>query len=643
MKKWKKIAAVLMAATVTVVNFQGSFVYAYDTAKEEMTAPVMEKTDDLHYIYVESPYLEAPGSQNIVVSWGDGTEDIQDMSITVARDDGEQEVWINSNREANTYLFTKEFKNSAEHHTYTVLDVNFKENGREQKFLLSELNAEAEFGVNKEYDGYGENVVSLEENQLLESSIVTIDENGHAEAKDNIAEALKEVSGGSQTQKERGGAVVVALDSGHDNRHGGAVNSKEKLIEQELTLKIANYTKAELEQYCGVRVYMTRTTNACPYPKTGKSGECIEQRALAAAKAGAKIYVSFHLNALEGSPYTNGAEVIFPNGNWKSQVGADGKALAQKIQKELIKLGLADRGIYSKDTTVNEKYPDGSSSDYFSVQICNKEHGIPGIIVEHAFITGSSDVNRFLKTEAGLKSLGVADANGIAEFLHLTKGKWEYVNGKGWRFLENGKYVAGTWKYIDAWYYFNAEGYMCTEWTNVYGTWYYLGQDGRMKTDWQYINNRWYYLHSNGAMQKGWRYVRNAWYYMNTDGAMQTGWLEDGKRFFYLHQSGRMGIGQVKISERDYLFKDNGALSDGWQFVEGKYYYIGKDDRKRTGWIYVGDTWYYMNADGIMQTGWLEEGGSTYYLYTSGGMHTGKAVIGGVSYYFDATGRLVKN
>ena len=60
---------------------------------------------------------------------------------------------------------------------------------------------------------------------------------------------------------------------------------------------------------------------------------------------------------------------------------------------ELTKLGLADRGIYSKDTTINERYPDNSLSDYFAVQIYNKENGIPGIIVEHAFISNSNDVN----------------------------------------------------------------------------------------------------------------------------------------------------------------------------------------------------------------------------------------------------------
>src|SRR5699024_543013 len=138
------------------------------------------------------------------------------------------------------------------------------------------------------------------------------------------------------------------------------------------------------------------------------------------ASAGAKIYVSFHLNSSTASSAA-GAEVIIPNNNWKPQVGQDGRALAEQIMTELTKLGLSNRGIYSKDTTINERYPDGSLSDYFAVQIYNKENGIPCIIVEHAFISNSSDVNRFLASESGLKQLGVADAAGIAKYLGLSK------------------------------------------------------------------------------------------------------------------------------------------------------------------------------------------------------------------------------
>ena len=178
---------------------------------------------------------------------------------------------------------------------------------------------------------------------------------------------------------------------------------------------------------------MTRTSSKCPYPNASPAGGCITARANAAAKAGAKIFVSFHLNA--ASSAAKGAEIIIPNYNWKSDVGAQGRELATKILNELSSIGLYNRGLYYKTGTDPEyKYPDGSLEDWFTVQVANKYNGIPGIIVEHAFLTNSGDVNNFLNNEDGLKKLGVADATGIAKYLGLTK-TGERVN------VEEGTYV----------------------------------------------------------------------------------------------------------------------------------------------------------------------------------------------------------
>ncbi len=43
-----------------------------------------------------------------------------------------------------------------------------------------------------------------------------------------------------------------------------------------------------------------------------------------------------------------GAEVIIPNYNWKSEVGAQGRELATKILNELSSIGLYNRGLYYK-------------------------------------------------------------------------------------------------------------------------------------------------------------------------------------------------------------------------------------------------------------------------------------------------------
>ena len=156
--------------------------------------------------------------------------------------------------------------------------------------------------------------------------------------------------------------------------------------------------------------------------------------------------VSIHLNSSVSSA-ASGAEVLVPNRNWKPEIGQQGEALADKILDELVAIGLDRRSIYSKDTTVGEKYPDGSLSDYFSVMIYNKENDIPGIIVEHAFISNSGDANTYLKTDDGLKSLGVADATGIAKYYGLSKGSWVWDDAAStwkWRGAD-GSYKTNYW------------------------------------------------------------------------------------------------------------------------------------------------------------------------------------------------------
>ena len=391
-----------------------------DTYSEEQI-----EENELHYIYIESPYLETPAIQRIVFSFETAFAENDRISITVLSSAGTEEEWELAKNVDNLYLFEKQYADEKASETYEVTSFNIERNGAVENIVVDAMETKAQFGVNQEYEGIDE-LAPLDEEQAaeeaeVETSVVTIDENGVTEAQDSIASALEEAGASAPSvlsdAAERSGNIVVALDPGHDSTHAGA--SAFGLREEELTLKIANYCKEELETYAGVSVYMTRTTSACPHPG-GSSGSDIAARADAAAAAGAKIFVSFHLNS-SASSAAAGAEVIVPNSSWKPQVGQDGRNLAEQIMAELTKLGLADRGIYSKDTTINERYPDGSISDYFAVQIYNKENGIPGIIVEHAFISNSSDVNRFLSSESGLKKLGVADATGIAKYLGRVK------------------------------------------------------------------------------------------------------------------------------------------------------------------------------------------------------------------------------
>ena len=707
----KRFIGVVLLVAMVFSNLQVQTIFAMndataliDETKREVETSIENR---LNYILVESPYLESPDTQNIVVSWGDGTEKIQSMELTVQKENGMLENWECSNRAEYLYVFSKTFSDGGEQSTYKVVDIRVEKNGKEQSFRLSDLKVEAEFGVNKRYNGIEElQPLSPENTSEVETSVVSIGENGEMQAQDNIVAALNAVSednGDSVKVRnvEKAGEIVVALDPGHDNSHGGT--SGYGLTEQGLTLKIANYAKAELESYNGVKVYMTRTTANCPYPGTSTGG-CIKQRVQAAAKAGAKIYVSFHLNS--GPANANGAEVIIPNNSWKPQVAVQGKELAEKILKELAAVGLNKRPtpIYSKDTTVNEKYPDGSKSDYFSVQIYTKEAGIPGITVEHAFLSNASDVNSFLKTETGLKKLGVADATGIAKYLGLSKGQWIQVGDK-WKYLTNGKYVVNQWLSIgEQRYYFDKNGYRVTGWQTIDGQTYYFMPDGHMHTGWLSFGSSYYYMMPDGHMHRGWLSFGNTYYYLNSegvrvtgwqtidgqkyyfmsdgarynngwlsfgstyyymmpDGHMHRGWLSFGNTYYYLNSEGVRVTGWHTIQGKEYYFDENGIRKDdvkksGWQTINGKKYYLdqngkyvigwlaidGKtyyfmpDGHMHTGWLSFGDTYYYMMPDGHMHTGWLSFGSTYYYMMPEGYMHRGWLSFGNTYYYMNSEG-----
>ena len=628
---------------------------------------------EIDYVYIESPYLQTPGTQRIVFSFGQQITGVDTISLTVEDEAGNQEDWELSEQTENLYLFEKAYTGDAYSGTYHAVSLNLS--GEDEKMImLDEVGIEAEFGVNQEYEGIEElepldETATEEEIAQVGASVVTIDENGVVEAQDSIADALNAVSASTsagtstfsasaRSASTRSKNFIVALDPGHDANDAGA--SANGLREEVLTLKIANYCKKELEQYNGVTVIMTRTGAACPCNCTS-AGSCIRQRVQWAVNQGAQVFISFHLNASTSSS-ANGAEVIVPNYSWKPALGTAGRQLAEKILDELEDLGLTRRSIYSKNTTVGEKYEDGSISDYFSVQIYCKENDIPGIIVEHAFITNSSDVNNYLKTDAGLKSLGVADATGIAKYLGLSKGYWSgdyyYVNGQPVK----GEYcIGGKWYYFDEstgrlklgfqtvgsrTVYYTRENGMAFGECLIDGKWYYFSEaNGNLQLGFQTVGTRTIYYTREDGMLFGEQCIDGKWYYFDANnGNVKLGFQKVGSRTVYYTLEDGMLFGKQEIDGKQYWFDEkNGNVKLGFQEVDGKTVYFTLEDGMISGEYCIDGKWlYFDNLTGELLLGFQTVGTRTVYYTKEEGMLFGEQCIDGKWYYFDANNGNVK-
>lgn len=210
--------------------------------------------------------------------------------------------------------------------------------------------------------------------------------------------------------------LVIVLDPGHGGSDVGASNTALGLYESEINLKIALACRDRLQQYDGIKVYMTHTGVRSEVAKSSLSS-----RVSVAGEVGADIFISLHINSAERKD-ANGAEVYVPITSHEPKYHEECSRLADGILTNLQALGLGSRGVKTRASGGGRVYTfdDGTSEKgdyYYVIGEPISRLGIPGILVEHAFIDGDSS---FLDTDAKLAALGVADAEAIARHYGLT-------------------------------------------------------------------------------------------------------------------------------------------------------------------------------------------------------------------------------
>ena len=429
-----------------------------DVASEEQEQAVEEKLGDasmMEYFLVDSPVVDNSVTENFVLSLNN-TEGYYDFSITVKKSDGST-FDLESNEQADNLVKFSRVFSAEEKGEYLVTSLHYSLNGEKYYLNFSDLGMNVKFGVDQEYTGYDETLpdmtedISKEEEELNNSVIQVTDVNNASEevAEGMMAQdfpaAMALIDEDVDTQSNEG--ITLCLDPGHGGAESGTLNYNGTGLEKDYNLKIAKYCYDELQKY-NCKVVMTRSTDKYM---------TLEERAEYAKQQGAQYLISLHLNA-SVSHKAYGAEVYYPNTNWRPDISEKGKVMAQSIQNELVKLGLYDRGIKFRTIDINEypnphRYDDNSIADYYGVIRNAKTRGITGLIIEHCCMDNESDFNKYLGSEEKIKQLGVADANGIVAALGLTKvvantnpsvTYQTHVQDYGWQEWKNDGEMSGT-------------------------------------------------------------------------------------------------------------------------------------------------------------------------------------------------------
>ena len=413
----------------------------------------------MEYFLVDNPTLTSGSAEHFVLSMNDANG-YSDFSITVQKTDGTTFDLEASEQVDKLVKFTKDFS-SADKGEYSVTTLHYTYNGEKYYLNFSNLGMDVKFGVDQEYSGYDETLPDMTQDVVEDDELnnAVIQVTNLDDASEEVAEgivasnteavmALVDENSDIATQANEG--VTICLDPGHGGNDSGAIGIN-NVYEKNLTLKIAQYCKQELEKY-NCHVVMTRT---------GDTNPSLEDRANFAKSQGAQYLISIHLNSAAGGGAV-GAEVYYPNTHWRPDISQNGKNVAQAIQNQLVSLGIRDRGIKFRTIDTNEypdpyRYDDGSVADYYGIIRNAKYNGLTGMIIEHCFINNVSDYNNYLNSDAKLQKLGVADANGIVSALGLTKASENsvvssspsisyqtHVQDYGWQSWKSNGEVSGT-------------------------------------------------------------------------------------------------------------------------------------------------------------------------------------------------------
>ena len=363
-----------------------------ESADEDFGVDVSENHEQVEpvdssfqYVYLAYPSLPNGTDQVVAFATPDDGDSLASATLNYVSANGVQGTIEASATAGNSAAFV--FGSQLESNTFFLTSINYALQGDG-----------SEHDVNLSDRDYSFTIVDSSTSSDG-TSVYYADGDGNAVEAQSIQQALEcaDSPDGISTYAERSArnVGVIALDAGHGGVDSGAQGNGKS--EADLTWKIMAACKSKLEAY-GFKVVLAREQSGY-YPSNDylyRVQRCIDQ--------GAQAFVSFHINS--GSSVAHGAEVYAPtaNGTDYTQVSVE---LANKVMNNLAAMGLTYRGVFQMEV-----------GDEFAVIRCAREQGIPGILIEHGFISNYGDVANYFSDD-GCRRLGEADAAAIiAQFPH---------------------------------------------------------------------------------------------------------------------------------------------------------------------------------------------------------------------------------
>ena len=181
-------------------------------------------------------------------------------------------------------------------------------------------------------------------------------------------------------------ARLIVIDPGHGGSDDGATHNG--LVEKNLTLDISKRLRVLLIAR-GWQVKMTRETDVDVFAPNDSAHDELQARCDVANNAGARLFVSVHINSFTG-PSLNGTTTYYYKGGDASFAEAIHRRLAANLKT-------ADRGVRKENFYVI------------------RHTTMPAVLVETAFLSNPEDA-ALLRSPAFLQQVALSIADGIGDY-----------------------------------------------------------------------------------------------------------------------------------------------------------------------------------------------------------------------------------